>query len=62
MSEDPIGLREMISSQEAAITELTNRLRARDALMEAAIKEAAELHRGLNEMYLRMLRSRMTRA
>jgi hypothetical protein len=51
----------LILRQEEAITELNARIRARDAIMEAAIQEAAALHHSLNEMYLRMLRARFTR-
>jgi hypothetical protein len=58
MTED---LRYMVDSQETAITELTERLRKRDQIMEDAIKEAESLCEGLKGLYLRMVQSRMNR-
>jgi uncharacterized coiled-coil protein SlyX len=52
----------MIASQEEAITELTERLRTRDRIMEAAIAESESLTQTLKALHLRMLRARFTRA
>lgn len=56
-----ISLRDVIARQEDAITELTERLRKRDVIMEQAIQESEALTQVLKEMYLRMVRTRMTR-
>lgn len=52
----------IISSQEIAITELTERLRTRDRIMEEGIAEAESLVQTLKALHLRMLRARFTRA
>jgi hypothetical protein len=52
----------MIHSQEIAITELTERLRTRDRIMEEAIDEAESLAQHLKALHMRMLRARFTRA
>ena len=54
-------LKALVLRQEEAISELNERIRARDAIVEEAIREAAHLHHSLNEMYLRMMRARFTR-
>jgi len=59
---DDAELRHLIATQEAAITELTERLRVRDRIMEQAIAEAESLTLTLKALHLRMLRARFTRA
>lgn len=61
-NEEDKTLIEMIASQEIAITELTNRLRVRDELMQAAIAEANRLHKTLSSTFLRMLDARTRRS
>lgn len=61
MAEDA-ELRHMVESQEVAISELTERLRARDRIMEEAIAESESLSQHLKALHLRMLRARFTRA
>lgn len=61
MSGDP-DLLNMIQSQEVAISELTERLRTRDRIMEEAIAESESLTLTLKALHLRMLRARFTRA
>lgn len=58
---DEAHLRHMINQQELAITELNNRLRVHDEVMQEAIHEADELHRSLASTFLRMVNSRMVR-
>lgn len=61
MSGDP-DLLNMIASQEVAISDLTERLRTRDRIMEEAIAESESLTQTLKALHLRMLRARFTRA
>lgn len=61
MQEDQ-DLLNMIRTQEIAITELTERLRTRDRIMQEAIDEADSLVFTLKGLHLRMLRTRFTRA
>lgn len=61
MAEDA-ELRRMVESQEIAISELTERLRTRDRIMEEAIAEAESLPLTLKALHMRMLRARFTRA
>lgn len=51
----------MIATQEEAITDLNQSIRARDDLMRAAIKEVDELRNILSSTFLRMLAARMER-
>ena len=60
MENDP-ELRHIIKTQEDAISDLTNRLRFRDTVMEEAIAEAESLVQTLKALHLRMLRARFTR-
>jgi DNA polymerase/3'-5' exonuclease PolX len=57
-----VDLLAMVHSQEAAISELTERLRTRDAIMEAAIIESEALAQHLKALHMRMLQARFKRA
>jgi SMC interacting uncharacterized protein involved in chromosome segregation len=61
VSEDA-ELRHLIQKQEEAITELTERLRTRDRIMEEAIAESESLSQHLKALHMRMLRARFKRA
>lgn len=60
MQEDQ-DLRNIIQKQEEAISELTERIRVRDRIMQEAIDEADALAFTLKGLHLRMLRTRLQR-